>query len=95
MVGEIKIVGLMVSFVLSLNKEICVKFVSDEGIVGFMVCEWCFENNLIMCYVGDCMIIVLFLVIIKDEVDELILCVCKLFDEVYEKVVVEGLFEVV
>ena len=93
MVGETKIVGLMASLALTPNKETRAKFASDEGTVGFMVRERCFENNLIMRHVGDRMIIAPPLVITKDEVDELILRARKSLDEAYEKVVAEGLFE--
>ena len=93
MVGETKIVGLMASLALTPNKETRAKFASDEGTVGFMVRERCFENNLIMRHVGDRMIIAPPLVITKDEVDELILRARKSLDEAHEKVVAEGLFE--
>lgn len=35
------------------DKVFCVVFVEGFGNVGMIVCDFCFEDNFIMCYVGD------------------------------------------
>jgi len=71
LVGEARSFGLVAAIELTPNKETRAKF-PDEGKVGYICREHCFNNGLIMRGVGDTMIISPPLVISPSEIDELV-----------------------
>jgi putrescine aminotransferase len=83
LVGEVNLVGMMGSIVLTPNKATRAKFAADYGTVGFICRERCFANNLIMRHVGDRMIISPPLVISTKEIDLMVSRARTALDECY------------
>ncbi len=91
LVGEVNIVGMMGSLVLTPHKESRAAFKSETGTVGYICRERCFANNLVMRHVGDRMIISPPLVITENEIDTLIERAVKSLDECHDILKRDGL----
>ncbi|UXX81683.1 aspartate aminotransferase family protein [Roseovarius pelagicus] len=72
LVGEAPIVGMMGSIALTPDAATRAKFAGNEGDVGLICREHCFQNGLVMRHVGDRMIISPPLVITDAEIDTLV-----------------------
>lgn len=91
LVGEARLKGMMGAIELTPDKSARAKFAADEGTVGFICREICFDNGLIMRHVGDRMIMSPPLVISESEIDELVDTAFRCLDEAFSKVKTEGL----
>lgn len=94
LVGEARNVGMMGALELTPDKSARAPFASDEGTVGVICREFCFNNGLIMRHVGNKMIISPPLVISKSEIDELTEKAWKCLDLTLAEVKNQGLMEV-
>ena len=92
LVGEVNIVGMMGSIVLTPHKESRAAF-KEAGTAGYICRERCFANNLVMRHVGDRMIISPPLVITEAEIDTLIERAVLSLDECHARLKAEGLME--
>ena len=90
LVGEATTIGMMGSIVLTPDASSRAAFAGNQGDVGLICREHCFNNGLIMRHVGDRMIISPPLVITDDEIDTLVERAWKALDLTHEKLVKEG-----
>lgn len=90
LVGEATTIGMMGSIVLTPDASSRAAFAGNEGDVGLMCREHCFNNGLIMRHVGDRMIISPPLVITDDEIDTLVERARKALDLTHEQLVKDG-----
>ncbi|GGO88063.1 aspartate aminotransferase family protein [Marinobacterium nitratireducens] len=88
--GHIEGAGLVAGIALVKDRE-AKQFFADEGTVGTLCRDHCFENGLIMRAVGDRMVLSPPLVISRKEVDELCAKVRKCFDLTLDSVRTQGL----
>ena len=92
-VGEARIVGMFGALELTPDKTARAKFAGNEGDVGLICREFCFENGLVMRAVRDSMIISPPLVITKAEIDTFIDLAAKALDLTHDKLKAEGLMK--
>lgn len=90
LVGEATTIGMMGSIVLTPDASSRAAFTGNEGDVGLMCREHCFNNGLIMRHVGDRMIISPPLVITDAEIDTLVERARKALDLTHEQLVKDG-----
>jgi putrescine aminotransferase len=91
LVGEAKIIGMMGSLALTPNKKSREKFKAEEGRVGMICREHCYDNNLVMRAVVDRMIISPPLIISCEEIDILLSRVEEALDRTYTQIKKENL----
>ena len=93
LVGEAPIIGMMGSIALTPDVEARAKFAGNEGDVGLICRENCFQNGLVMRHVGDRMIISPPLVITDAEIDTLVERAWKALDLTHAKLKEDGLMK--
>ena len=93
LVGEVNLIGMMGSLVLSPNKSTRAKFATKDGTAGIICRQNCLNEKLIMRAVGDRMIISPPLIINRDEIDLLIERVKKALDKTLDELKTMNLFE--
>ncbi|WP_272002243.1 aspartate aminotransferase family protein [Roseovarius sp. ZX-A-9] len=91
LVGEAPIIGMMGSIALTPDAANRAKFAGNEGDVGLICREHCFQNGLVMRHVGDRMIISPPLVITDAEIDTFIERAWIALDLTYNQLKKEGL----
>lgn len=91
LVGEARIVGLFGALELTPDKASRAQFAAEQGTVGLICREFCFENGLVMRAVRDSMIISPPLVISKPEIDEFIGLAVKALDLTHAKLKADGM----
>ena len=92
LVGEARSSGLMAAIELTPDANARAPF-AEEGLIGRICRDHCFENNLVMRHVGDKMIIAPPLVISKPEIDTLIETAHKALDLTLKDATVQGLMK--
>lgn len=91
LVGEARMVGMIGAIELTPDKERRAAFEAEEGSVGYICREICFDNGLIMRHVGDTMVICPPLTIVESEVDELIEKARLCLDKTLAQINAEGI----
>ncbi|MEB8388844.1 aspartate aminotransferase family protein [Rhodobacteraceae bacterium KMM 6894] len=93
LVGEATTIGMMGTLPLTPDVENRAAFAGNEGDIGLMCREHCFQNGLVMRHVGDRMIISPPLVISDAEIDTLVERAWKALDLTHAQAKKEGLMK--
>ncbi len=93
LVGEARIKGMMGAIELTPDKARRARFAGEQGRVGLLTRDICFNNGLIMRHVGDRMIISPPLIISEGEIDELIVRARTCLDQALDQARKDGLMD--